>query len=60
LSLTTFRFKGQIINLNGNGEELQWLEHETDHVPPSSTEVNVQRYISTPLSMALYEIKLIF
>jgi len=24
----------------GTAEEVQWLEHETDHVPPSSTEVN--------------------
>jgi hypothetical protein len=40
----------------GTGEEVPWLEHENDHVPPSSTEVNVWRYISTPLSMALYEI----
>jgi len=26
----------------GTGEEVQWLEYETDHVPPSSTEIKVR------------------
>jgi hypothetical protein len=50
-----WRGGGGVISL-----EVNWLEHETDHVPPSSTDVNVLRYISIPVCMALYEIKLIF
>jgi hypothetical protein len=40
--------------------EVKWLKCQTDHVPPSSTEVDALRHISMPLCMALYEIKLIF